>query len=199
MRFALLLLVSLVLLLSSCFFGSTLEFGAKDAAGQPNLVPNGDLELGLYGVYKRENLPEHWMVLQNPRDPDAVAWEDSDGHIDSRCLRLYTGDTKLSLISDSFDISPQSAYYNRLWIKTDHDIDEEIECRFIAFDMSGETVNQFTEHVIPSTKWTCVEFNAVFFKKAARYGRIMVILPPQTKRRIWVDAFGCYNVTATRN
>ena len=198
MRIALVFLTTLTLLLTSCFFGSTLNFDEEDAQGLPNLVPNGDLEEGLYGVYKRENLPEHWMILQNPRDPEATAWEADRGLGDSRCLRLMAGSTRLTLISDSFEIYPTAAYYNHIWVKTDIDTGEEIECRFIAFDENSETVNQFTVNIVPKTTWKKVEFNAAFFKKTARFGRLMVVLPPQSGRRVWVDGIGSYNVVSDR-
>jgi len=189
----LLLVCLLSVLLASCFFGSTLNLSEKDVAGKPNLVPNGDLENGLYGVFKREALPEHWMLMQSPRDPDAAAWEEGRGCQDSRCLRLKCGQNRLSLISDSFDISPQAAYYNHVWLKTDTDNDEEVECLFLAFDLDGNTVNQFSQRVTPGKSWTKVEFNASFFKKTARFGRIMIVLPPQPERRVWVDGIGSYH------
>ena len=194
MRIVLILLILLSLVMTSCFFGSTLNFTEEDAAGKPNLVPNGDMENGLYGIYKREALPEHWMVLQTPRQPDAAAWEASQGSDDSRCIRLYAGPTQLSLISESFDISPQKGYYNCVWLKTDTRNMEEVECRFIAFDADGNTVNQFSQRVSPGKSWQKVEFNAAFFKKTARYGRIMIVLPPQPERKVWVDGVSSFNV-----
>ncbi|MCD4827984.1 MAG: hypothetical protein K8R90_00955 [Candidatus Cloacimonetes bacterium] len=194
MRLLIICGLSLSLLLSACFFGSTLNFTEADAVGKPNLVPNGGFEHGIYGIYKRDTLPEHWMVLQTPRQPDASAWEEGNGYNSARYIRLNAGRTRLSLISDSFDLIPQAGYYNHVWLKTDLDNGEEVECRFIAFDVEGNTVNQFTQRVVPSAKWTRVEFNAAFFKKTARYGRIMVVVQPQPERRIWIDNIGSYNV-----
>ncbi|GEM_PF-4800458 len=184
------LLILSLFLLAGCFFGSTLNVSQDDVRGKPNLVVNGDMEEGLYGIYKREALPEHWMVL--PHVDNATAWEETQGQAGSRCIRLQAGSTRFSLISDSFPITASAAYYNRLWLKTDHDNGEEVEVRFMVFDDAGNTLNQFTQRVEPATDWTLVEFSTSFFKKTARFGRIMLVIPPQAQRYIWVDGVGSY-------
>ncbi|MCD4651463.1 MAG: hypothetical protein K8S56_06730 [Candidatus Cloacimonetes bacterium] len=189
-------LTAIAFILSGCFFGSTLVFTEEDASGRENLVFNADLEGGEFENNRPEDsLPLGWMVMPLKGDKKTtIRWDNLEAHNGTRSIRVDTDDTNISLISEAFEIKPRSAYYTRFYMKLNGDDQLGIKAVLAAFDEHGQMLNETRHRQTIADGWTKVEFSAAFFKKNAKFARIIVQIDTGRNYRLWIDDFASYEV-----
>ncbi len=183
--------VLLFVVLTGCFFGSTLEFSEKDAEGKENLVFNADFE---GGDFKYDEVPLGWMILHKTKPEAVITWDNNVAYSGEKSACITVDNSEVSLISEAFDINFQYAYYNRLFMKSDKWIGDGITCYFVTFDDKGKIRNEISQKTSLQTEWSKLEFSTGFFKKEAKYARIVINFDVKGKRKIWVDDVGSFNV-----
>ena len=180
-----------IIMFTGCFFGSTLNFSEKDAEGKENLVFNPDFE---GGEYNYNEVPLGWMVLNKTKPEAVVTWDSEIAHSGEKSVCVSIENSEVSLISEAFDINFQFAYYNRLFLMSDKWTGEGITCYFVTFDENGKIRNEISQKTSLQTEWSKLEFSTGFFKKEAKYARIVINFDIKGKRKIWVDNVGSFNV-----
>ena len=183
------LVIIVMMILTSCFFGSIMHFSEKDIADAVNVVINSSFE---DGKFNSEALPEEWMVLDDAAEK--IIWDDNNMHTGSKCLRIEYPDHKLNIISDAFPINPEYIYYSRCFLRTNYQSNHPIIIRFLAFNAKGKRVNKFSNKGYPKEDWTQIDLTSGFLNSTARFGRIIITLPKKPDKLFWIDDVESYSV-----
>jgi len=174
-------------LLSGCFFSSSLSFSEQDIQDKTNLLYNGDFE-----ITGKDSLGSisGWINLDNGFTNYDISYEDySEG---SHSLKVINPYKRVSFISEPFDIYSGAAYLTLSQIKTQNKTKKKVELYFFAFDETGNKLNSFRSDSQLLTSWTQVSLNSAYFKKNAKFGRVMIVLPADTGNVFWIDNLRLY-------
>ncbi len=182
-------LLVFTLIFSSCFFGSITDFSDKDIVGKQNSVINSGFE---DGDYQYNHMPENWKVLDEPNEN--VFWDNTNFFNGEKSLKIEHPSSKISIISEAFEIDPEAVYYSRCFIKTNYQSNHSITFRFLAFNAKGKRVDKFSVKNYPKTDWTQVELTSGFFNRNAKFGRIIISFPKRPDKIFWIDDVESYNV-----
>jgi len=183
------IVVAFMIILSSCFFGSVMNFSEKDINGKINEVYNSSLE---NGEFNQNILPEGWSLLEN--GSDYVEWNSDLSRTGSKCLKVEHSENRINIISDAFPIDADQIYYSRFFVKTNYNSNHLITIRFVAFDTNGKRVSKFSENGLPKSDWTQIEITSGFLKSTARFGRIIISIPSKSDKIYWIDDIESYAV-----
>ena len=183
------LIIGVIVILTSCYFGSIMRFSEKDIGDTVNAVINPSFE---DGEYNSETLPEEWMVLNDAAEK--VFWDDNYKRTDSKSLRVEYPDDKINIISDAFPINPEYVYYSRCFLRTNYRSNHSVIIRFLAFNAKGKRVNKFSNKGYPKEDWTQIDLTSGFLNSTARFGRIIISIPKKPDKIFWIDDVESYNV-----
>ena len=183
------IIIALLVVLSSCFLGSVMDFSEKDIKGKENEVYNSSFESGEYDQYK---LPDGWFLLEDTFD--YVSWDNENPHTGSNSLRVQHPSDNINIISDAFQIDADYVYYSRFFVKTNYNSNQSITIRFLAFDSKGKRVSKFSENGLPKQDWTQIDITSGFLKSTARFGRIIISIPKKSDKIYWLDDIESYAV-----
>ncbi|MDP8268859.1 MAG: hypothetical protein P9L97_09045 [Candidatus Tenebribacter davisii] len=182
-------IIVVLAVLSSCFFGSVMDFSEKDIKDKKNEVFNTSFEIGDYDLHK---LPDGWYLLEDTSK--YILWDNETSKTGSKCLKIENPKDKINIISDSFPIDADHVYYSRLFMKTNYNSNQSITIRFLAFDEKGKRVSKFSEHGLPRQDWTQIDITSGFLKSTARFGRIIISIPRKSDKIYWLDDIESYAV-----
>ena len=178
-----------IALLSGCAFSTISRFSAEDAEGKENIVSNSSFDM----VDEGSNMPQGWVVLNEQENN--IIWDDESHDDEGKCLKVENTNDTANLVSDGFNIDPQSVYYSRCYIKSNKISKDPVIMHFIAFDRNGKKVNDYKKEVAVEEDWTLVELTTGFFDNSATLARIAVSIPEGSDdTSYWVDDIESYNV-----
>ncbi len=183
------IIIALLVMLSSCFFGSVMDFSEKDIKDKENEVYNTSFE---NGEYKPQGLPDGWFLLEDTSD--YIIWDNENPHTGSKSLKIQNPKDNINIISDAFPIDADHVYYSRLFIKTNYNSNQSITIRFLAFDSKGKRVSKFSKKGLPKQDWTQIDITSGFLKSTARFGRIIISIPKKSDKIYWLDDIESYAV-----
>lgn len=183
------LLLILLVIISSCFFGSIMNFSEKDIVGKENVVFNPSFE---NGEFEANSMPEDWMVLNKPENQ--IFWDDNYRHSGGKSLKIQYPKSKINIISDAFPIDAEAVYYSRCFVKSSYQSNHPVTIRFLAFNSKGKRVNKFSSKGYPGEDWTQIDLTSGFLKSTARFGRIIISIPKKPDKIFWLDDIDSYNV-----
>ncbi|MDP8203053.1 MAG: hypothetical protein P9L95_00820 [Candidatus Tenebribacter mawsonii] len=183
------IILALFIILSSCFFGSVMNFSEKDIKSNENEVFNTSFESGDYDSQK---LPESWFLLEDTSD--YITWDNENPHTGSKSLKVEYPKDKINIISDAFPVDADQVYYSRLFVKTNYNSNQSITIRFLAFDAKGKRVSKFSKTGLPKQDWTQIDITSGFLKSTARFGRIIISIPIKSDKIYWLDDIESYAV-----
>lgn len=181
--------IALVILISGCVFGSISEFSEDDIQDSQNEIYNSSFEI----ISEQDNYKlSGWTLLNDSESHVSVV--NSDFNRGQHSLEISNTDQKISLVSDSFSIDPESVYFNRLFVKTNYKSNHFIEVQFVAFDANGKKVNDFKTKYYPDDIWTKVTLTTGFFKQNVRFARMIITIPARNDKIFWLDDIESYKV-----
>lgn len=183
------IIIALFIILSSCFWGSVMDFSEKDIKDNVNEVLNSSME---NGEFTPDVLPENWFLLEGTTD--FITWDNSNFHTGSKSLKIENPKENVNIISDAFPIDADYVYYSRLFVKTNYSSNQHITIRFLAFDTKGKRVSKFSDSGLPTQNWTQVDMTSGFLKSTARFGRIIISIPRKSDKIYWLDDVESYAV-----
>jgi len=183
------IIIALLVVLSSCFLGSVMDFSEKDINDTENEVYNASFEDGEYDPQK---LPDGWFLLEDTFD--YVSWNNEIPHTGSKSLKVQYPEEKINIISDAFPIDADHVYYSRFFVKTNYNSNQSITIHFLAFDSKGKRVSKFSENGLPKQDWTQIDITSGFLKSTARFGRIIISIPKKSDKIYWLDDVESYAV-----
>ena len=183
------IIFTLVVFLSSCFFGTVMDFSEKDINGKENEVYNASFE---NGEYDPDEIPVGWSLLDNKSG--YILWDNEVSRTGLKSLRIQNPKDKINIISDAFQIDADHVYYSRFFVKTNYDSNQLITIRFLAFDANGNRVSKFSENDLPKQDWTQIDITSGFLKSTARFGRIIISIPKKPDKIYWLDDIESYAV-----
>ena len=183
------IIIALLVFLSSCFFGTVMDFSEKDINGKENEVYNASFE---NGEYDPDEMPDGWSLLEDKSDN--ILWDNEISRTGLKSLKIQHPKNKINLISDAFSIDADYVYYSRFFVKTNYDSNQLITIRFLAFDANGNRVSKFSENELPKQDWTQIDITSGFLKSTARFGRIIVSIPKKPDKIYWLDDIESYAV-----
>lgn len=183
------IIITLLVILSSCFFGSVMNFSEKDIKDNENKVFNTSFE---NGEYDHQELPDGWFLLEDTSD--YITWDNENSHTGSKSLKVEHPKEKINIISDAFPIDADHVYYSRLFVKTNYNSNQSITIRFLAFDVKGKRVSKFSNNGLPKQDWTQIDITSGFLKSTARFGRIIISIPRKSDKIYWLDDIESYAV-----
>jgi hypothetical protein len=183
------IVLALLVILSSCFFGSVMNFSEKDIKDNENEVLNTSFENGEYDPQK---LPDGWFLLEDTSN--YITWDNENSHTGSKSLKIEYPRDKINIISDAFLIDADQVYYSCLYVKTNYNSNQPITIRFLAFDSKGKRVSEFSNNGLPKQDWTQIDITSGFLKSTARFGRIIISIPKKSDKIYWLDDIGSYAV-----
>ena len=181
--------IALVLILSSCFVGTVMDFSEKDINGKENEVYNASFE---NGEYDPDEMPDGWSLLDDKSN--YILWDNKISRTGLKSLKIQHPKSKINLISDAFPIDADYVYYSRFFVKTNYDSNQLITIRFLAFDAYGNRVSKFSENDLPKQDWTQIDITSGFLKSTARFGRIIISIPKKPDKIYWLDDIESYAV-----
>jgi hypothetical protein len=181
-----------LLLLSSCFMGSTILFLEKDTIGKPNLLLNpwfdGDVVEGSF-------MPEGWILMgASQENPEGASFDEVDFLTGSRSLKISKSDKYLMLVSESFRIDRYGGFFARASAKSDTETGPNLRLRFVAYNESGTIRNTFNTGMKTGKDWTKHTISAGFLKPDVHFGRVIILIPPTGEDTIWIDDIACFEV-----
>ncbi|MDA3813422.1 MAG: hypothetical protein PF570_04130 [Candidatus Cloacimonetes bacterium] len=183
------IIIALLVVLSSCFFGSVMDFSEKDINEKENEVYNTSFEDGEYDPQK---LPDGWFLLEDTFD--YVSWNNETAYTGSKSLKVQYPKDKINIISDAFPIDADHVYYSRIFVKTNYNSNQSITIRFLAFNSKGKRVSKFSENGLPKQEWTQIDITSGFLNSTARFGRIIISIPKKSDKLYWLDDIESYAV-----
>ena len=183
------IILALVIILSSCFWGSVMNFSEQDIKDNENEVLNSSFE---NGEFDPQVLPDNWFLLEDTSE--YIAWDNKNPHTGSKSLKIEHPKDKLNIISDAFPIDADYVYYSRLFVKTNYNSNQSITIRFLAFDAKGKRVSKFSNNGLPKQDWTQIDITSGFLKSTARFGRIIISIPRKSDKIYWLDDIESYAV-----
>ena len=183
------IIIALFIVLSSCFFGSVMDFSEKDIKDNENEVFNTSFEIGEYDPQK---LPDGWFLLEETSE--YITWDNKNPYTGSKSLKVEYPKDKINIISDAFPIDADQVYYSRLFVKTNYNSNQSITIRFLAFDSKGKRVSKFSNNGLPKQDWTQIDITSGFLKSTARFGRIIISIPRKSDKIYWFDNIESYAV-----
>lgn len=189
----LLLLVSALLLLSSCTGVSSLNFTDKDIADAPNLIVNPSFNP--YSEIAAEAL-KGWVVHLDPPggEESPVIIDPEQALEEGTSLRIDASDKSVMILSDPFPVRRYGGYYLRTSMKSSSAMPPQIQMNMIVFKDNGQIVNRFKNRFYLGTEWEQQSFSAGFIRPGAKFGRLAYMIPPFKEGSIWLDVAGCYEV-----
>ncbi|MCF7857921.1 MAG: hypothetical protein K9N07_01150 [Candidatus Cloacimonetes bacterium] len=186
------IILVLFAILSSCFWGSVMNFSEKDIKDKENVVYNSGFE---NDEFDPQIIPDGWFDLENT--PEYLAWDNTDSHAGSRSLKVNFPKQNITIISDSFPIDADYVYYSRFFVKTNYNSNDTITIRFLAFDSKGKRVGKFSDKGLPEKEWTQIDITSGFLKSTARFGRIVISISEKPDKIYWLDdieSFAVYRI-----
>jgi len=183
------IIIALLVVLSSCFFGSVMDFSEEDINDKENEVYNTSFEDGEYDPQK---LPDGWFLLEDTFD--YVSWNNETAHTGSKSLKVQYPKDNINIISDAFPIDADHVYYSRIFVKTNYNSNQSITIRFLAFNSKGKRVSKFSENGLPKQEWTQIDITSGFLNSTARFGRIIISIPKKSDKMYWLDDIESYAV-----
>lgn len=187
-----LLSIGILFCLNSCYRVSTILFLESDAKDKPNLVYNPSFEPNPEGD---QRMPLGWLLMGSSRDlREPITCDSTQSLIGTCALKIEKSDKHLMIISDAFRIDSQAGYYIKASAKSISERGPNLKLRFIAYSEAGTIRNTFRGRMRTGNSWRKTSISAGFLKQNARFGRILIIVPPTNEDTIWIDDIGCYQV-----
>lgn len=180
----------LFVFLAGCVFGPSLNFSPEDAVGKRNLLVNGDFEKG---DYAGDKIPAGWIVMEN-KNQTPIIWDNLSAVSNDKCLQFAPSANKILLISDSFPILSTNAYLTKLKMKSDIINENRVTVRFLTFDENGDKKESNRLKIKPEKEWKEFFFSTAFFSKRTKFARIIIEIPASSKKKIWIDDVGSFDV-----
>ena len=181
-----------LLLLNSCFMGSSILFLESDAEGKPNLILNPEFDTD---PQSSQSMPQGWMLMGSSRNNEASICCDRAVFLaGTQSLRIKNSRKHLMIISDAFRINGQSGYYIKASAKSTNLRGSKIKLHFIAYNAAGNIRNTFKSSLWTTDNWKKTTISAGFLKKDVNFGRVLIIVPPTEDETIWIDDLGCFQV-----
>jgi hypothetical protein len=192
MRHLILALCYVCLLLSSCFFGSTLLYLDSDSQGKTNILKNHDFERS---SNDDNQLPEGWYIVSSIKDEVVQMSLDSlVVHSGKKSIRIRNSSKNLFLVSEAFKVNYTGGYYARGYFKAEKRTKKPLRLYFWAYNDAGDKVNSFQRSIKARPEWRRVGISAGFMKNSASFARIAIFIPKASDNTIWIDDAGCYLV-----
>ena len=191
-RFVFLLLLVCLLLISSCFMGSSILFLESDALKKPNLIVNSSFETDANADHI---MPKGWFLMGGSKDkPASISCDVSTSVSGTQSLRISGMDSSVMIVSDAFRIEGQGGYFIKGSAKSTKEYGPLVKIRFVAYSEAGTVRNTFTKRIRTSDEWRKGTISAGFLKPNVRFGRVIIIVPPTEDETIWIDDIGAYQV-----
>lgn len=178
----------LLILLSSCYFGSISDFSEADIHDNKNEVFNSGFELG---EYSSDTYPEDWISLD--ANENNIFWDNSISHSGEKSLKIDTN-KKVNIVSEAFNIDPLGVYYSRSFIKSKDNLAQSVTISFIAFNKNGVKVDKFSNTILVSDEWSIINLTTGFYHADAVFGRIVLTVKTKKDHPIWLDDVVSYKV-----
>ncbi|MCB5268421.1 MAG: hypothetical protein PHU99_07365 [Candidatus Cloacimonetes bacterium] len=190
-------LLTLLLLLSSCFVSSSLVFTEADIENSMNLVHNPSF--APYSLRGEEAL-KGWNVIIEPHSNDFnKILIDNKVYLDGNTsLRIDASDKDVMIISEPFEVRRYGGYYARIKARTDSEEAPQINLRMITFKEQGKITNRFQHKTTVGKEWELISTSAGFLRPGVNFGRVFIHIPPFSEGSIWLDDAGCWEVHGFR-
>lgn len=182
-------IVIVFLLLAGCVFGPVGNFSDKDIKNSQNEIYNSSFELT---AENSKNILQGWTLIDD--STAEIALTNQEFNQGKLSLKIANPGKKISLISDSFSIDPQSIYYNQISFKTNYKSNHPVKFMFVAFDAAGKKINTFKTKCYPDDIWTKCDLTTGYFKPKARFARIIITIPARKDKIFWVDDVESYKI-----
>lgn len=183
------IILALFIILSSCFWGSVMDFSEEDIKDSENEVINTSFE---DGEFDSKKLPDNWFLLEDTSE--FITWDNNNPYTGTKSLKIEYPKNDVNIISDAFPIDADYVYYSRLFIKTNYNSNQHITIRFLAFDTKGKRVSKFSKNGLPKQEWTQIDITSGFLKSTARFGRIIISISRKSDKIYWLDNIESYAV-----
>ncbi len=192
MRQLILALCFACLLLSSCFYGSTLLYLDSDSQGKTNILRNHDFERS---AKDNRQLPEGWYIVSSIKDETVPMNLDSLMVRSGRkSIRIRNSSKNLYLVSEAFKINYTGGYYARGYFRAEKRTRKPLRLYFWAYNDAGDKVNSFRKSIKARPEWRRAGISAGFMKNSASFARIAIFVPKDSDNTIWIDDAGCFLV-----
>ncbi|MDZ4122096.1 MAG: hypothetical protein U1C33_06715 [Candidatus Cloacimonadaceae bacterium] len=191
-RIALLLLCGGLLLIGSCFMGSSILFLESDAVKNPNLIVNPSFETK---ASDKQILPKGWFLMGGSRDKAEVIVCDTTTYVSGKqSLKIQGTENTVMIVSDAFRIEGQAGYFIKGSARSNSDYGPQVKIRFVAYSEAGTIRNTFTKRIRTSHEWHKGSISAGFLKSDVHFGRVLIIIPPTDEEPVWIDDIGAFQV-----
>lgn len=181
-----------LLILSSCFVGSSLIFFESDTVGKTNLVRNHGFNTN---ELAEQSLPQGWTLMNaSTRVPESIAVDYTESIEGDNSLRIDASPNAVMIVSEAFPVRRYGGYYVRVKLRSDHLLNQKVQLHFITFNPNGKTLNRFKSKLRPQTEWKNLLLSAGFIREGARFGRVAILIPPFAQGSIWIDDAGAWEV-----
>lgn len=195
MRLTLVSLVFVMLLLSSCFVGSSLIFFESDAAGKPNLVSNP----GFVPAQNAQANLQGWTLINIDESMKIPVSYDYESTAEGKSsLRFDPSEQDIVIVSDPFHVRRYGGYYVRASIRSTADLLKKVQLRFFTYDENGKQINKFQHKIKPGQDWDRHTISAGFIDTRSSFGRVAILIPAFSKGSVWIDDIGAFDVHSFR-
>ena len=151
MRFLFLVFSLFCLLLSSCFFGSSILFLESDTENRPNLLDNPGFE----SEDKRNpGMPEGWLVVSSSSEKvESVVLDSSVVFTGINSLKIQNPDRDLYLVSDAFKVNFTGGFFTKCAVRAEKQMQKPLRVYFWAYNASGNKENSFRKSIKAKPDW----------------------------------------------
>ncbi len=189
----LLLAIACLLVLSSCFIRTSLNFSDTMIDKLPNELINPGFELS--GKDPRSAARGWDIVIDPPEGKGTVVSVDTQERKEGvSSLRIDASENAVMVYSESFDVARYEGYLIRASARSTSTERPQIALRFICFKENGKIANSYRKKLKTSGDWKQAEISAGFLRPGVQSGRVAILVPPFKDGSVWIDATGCWNV-----
>jgi hypothetical protein len=182
-----------LLVLSSCFIRSSLNFSNSMTDKLPNELLNPGFESA--GKDLRSAFRGWDIGIDPPDGKGTVVSIDTQVRKEgASSLRVNASDNGVLIYSDAFDVARYEGYLVRASARSTSPEKPQITLRFICFKENGKIANNYRKKLKTSEDWKEAQISAGFLRPGVQSGRVAILVPPFKDGSVWIDATGCWNV-----
>lgn len=184
--------MAVLMLISGCFWGSSILFLEKDTIGKTNLLGNPLFEKT---DVKNPALPAGWVVVSETaqlKEPVSIDENVTNGGKKSVCVK--DSDHDLMLLSDAFKIDYNGGFFIKFAAKSEHRLDQPLKLNFWTYDAAGKRKNKFSTTFKPGIDWKKATISAGFLSNSVSFARVSITVPRLDDNTVWISDVACFQV-----
>jgi len=168
--------IGVALLLSTCFFGSSILFLESDTKGKPNLIFNPGFETN---PLDEKRMPPGWLLMDSKvLIEDHISCDFSKSVLGFQSLKVSGNAQHLMIISEPFAVDSFGGYFVKSSAHGTTLKGPKLKLKFIGYSEHGKIRSTYTTTLKTSNDWVKATLSVGFLKPDVRFGRVLLVIPP---------------------